>query len=218
MRSDCNPPSDSSKPRILGLVMAAGFSRRFGGDDKRSASLAGGGNLLRRTLTQVRPAFTSASGDCLLAAVVRPEDCPSSLGIPEECIIVRAPNAARGLGASIADAMHAVGEMRLSLSINSVSILLGDMPAIRPETLSTLMTFSCADNIVRPRHHNRPGHPVIFGRKFWPALRALGGEDGAREVIAANTSALEMIEVKDPGVLQDIDTREALDLFPATQD
>ncbi|WOX04770.1 nucleotidyltransferase family protein [Microbulbifer pacificus] len=216
--------------RTLGLVMAAGFSRRFGGVDKRTLRLADGVGLLEHTLAQLRPVFTDTSGASLLAVVIRPDDCPTALGIPDDCHIVRAPNARCGLGASISDGMTAVREMSFIRDIDSVAILLGDMPALQPAILTKLLKLSANDAIVRPRFNMQCGHPVVFGRKFWPALYGLTGDEGARQVIAANVSALTVVDVDDPGTLLDIDTRGAFDrhwqgnagmtsnLFPAAQD
>lgn len=191
--------------------MAAGFSRRFGKEDKRTAPLAAGGALLECTLARLLPAFTATSGECLLAVVIRPDESPSSLGIPSQCPIMRAPNAGQGLGASIADAMLGICEIPLIASVDSVAILLGDMPAIRAQTLSGLIQSSRVDNIVRPRYNGQSGHPVIFGRQFWPQLCSLSGEQGARQVVGSNASAVLTIEVDDPGILMDVDNRAALD-------
>ena len=204
-------PPGNHDHRTLGLVMAAGFSRRFGGEDKRTAPLAAGGTLLESTLVQLLPAFTAASGECLLAVVIRPEDSPSALGIPVQCPILRAPNAGRGLGASIADAMVRIREIPLMESVDSIAILLGDMPAIRAQTLSDLIHISRVDTIVRPEYNGQPGHPVIFGRQFWPQLCSVTGEQGARQVVGSNISAVLTVAVEDPGILLDVDNKVALD-------
>jgi len=215
--SDCDLPPGNHDHRTLGLVMAAGFSRRFGGEDKRTAPLATGGTLLARTLARLLPAFTPASGECLLAVVIRPGDCPSALGIPVQCPILRAPNAGHGLGASIADAMRGIREMPLIDTVDSIAILLGDMPAIRAQTLSDLIHFSRVDTIVRPYYRGQPGHPVIFGRKFWPQLRTVTGEQGARQVVNAHASGVLAVAVDDPGILLDVDNKAALDCLPVCE-
>lgn len=230
MRSDFGSLRDERNGRVLGLVMAAGFSRRFGREDKRVQRLANGVSLLGSTLSRVQPAFTDTSGKSLLAVALRPEDCPTALGISEACLILRAPNARRGLGASIADAITAVQGLPATDAIDSVAILLGDMPAVQRATLTALISASRPDTIVRPRFRGKCGHPVIFGRKFWPALSGLSGDEGARQVIAAHVSALVVIDVDDPGTLLDIDTtleferhtqvdsEMASNLLPAAQD
>ncbi|MEC9481954.1 MAG: NTP transferase domain-containing protein, partial [Halomonas sp.] len=87
---------------------------------------------------------------------------------------------------------------------------LGDMPWIQPATCRALSAHASPAHIVRPRHAGRTGHPVLFGRDFWPMLAQLRGDRGASDVVRDNASACRVIEVGDPGTLHDVDTPEAL--------
>ncbi|MDI5933163.1 NTP transferase domain-containing protein [Halomonas kalidii] len=86
------------------------------------------------------------------------------------------------------------------------AILLGDMPDIWLETLHALQRQATRSDIIRPRYADRPGHPVLFGRDFWPELETLDGDDGAREVIRRHRDRYREHAVEDPGVCRDIDT------------
>jgi molybdenum cofactor cytidylyltransferase len=81
-----------------------------------------------------------------------------------------------------------------------------DLPLVRADTIAALLTaFSSAPQpMVRATHRGRHGHPVIFGRAVFDALRRADPEIGARAVVRAH-SVLD-VEVDDPGVLQDVDT------------
>jgi xanthine/CO dehydrogenase XdhC/CoxF family maturation factor len=54
------------------------------------------------------------------------------------------------------------------------------------------------------------GHPVLFGRQFWPQLQPLNGDAGAKTVLSAQPQACMAVAVDDPGVLWDVDTPIAL--------
>ncbi|NQY90171.1 MAG: nucleotidyltransferase family protein [Deltaproteobacteria bacterium] len=43
-----------------------------------------------------------------------------------------------------------------------------------------------------------PGHPVLLGRSLWPSVAALSGEQGARELFAADPSLLLELELEGP--------------------
>jgi molybdenum cofactor cytidylyltransferase len=58
--------------------------------------------------------------------------------------------------------------------------------------------------IVRAVHGGRHGHPVIFKRRVFDALRAADPSVGAKEVV--RSAGIEDVEVDDPGVLTDVDT------------
>jgi molybdenum cofactor cytidylyltransferase len=61
---------------------------------------------------------------------------------------------------------------------------------------------------VQPSYQGKRGHPVLFGRDFWPQLAALSGDAGARTVLQLNAEAVQIVELDDPGVLQDVDTQQ----------
>ncbi|WP_245184427.1 nucleotidyltransferase family protein [Halomonas salinarum] len=213
-----NPASTS-----IALIMAAGASRRFGVDDKRLATLPDGRRLLAATVALVATAFPA------LRVVLREDDDPLALGLSSDTPVIRAAHASAGLAASISDAFHALQADDDLIDVQAAAILLGDMPALRPETLEALQRRITSQCIVRPVQAGRPGHPVLFGRAFWPELAALGGEkggegngqegfeeereeqgenrkdEGARSVIRANREHAIELAVDDPGIHLDID-------------
>jgi molybdenum cofactor cytidylyltransferase len=63
--------------------------------------------------------------------------------------------------------------------------------------------------ILRATHEGRHGHPVVFRRAVFAALRAADPAAGAKPVVRA--LAVEDVEVDDPGVLRDVDTPQDYD-------
>nr|WP_163504030.1 nucleotidyltransferase family protein [Halomonas socia] len=194
-------------PPCVAIIMAAGYSRRFGAQDKRCAQLTGEQTLLTATLARAQQAFA------LLRVVLREDDDPHALGLPATTPIIRAPRAERGLGASIGDAMAAVSRDPSLANVAAAVILLGDMPAISPATLRRLQGHADASTILRPCHAGQPGHPVIFGRSFWPELERLDGDAGGQAIIRRHRDRYREIAVEDGGVCRDIDTPGALGSF-----
>ncbi|SDK97395.1 molybdenum cofactor cytidylyltransferase [Franzmannia pantelleriensis] len=194
------PPSTP----CVAIIMAAGYSRRFGAQDKRRAQLTGEHTLLAATLGNAQRAFP------LLRVVLREDDDPQRLGLPATTPIIRAPRAERGLGASIGDAVAALNGDRELDGVVAAAVLLGDMPVISPATLRQLQGQADAATILRPSHAGRPGHPVLFGREVWPELAALDGDQGAREVIRRHRHRYREIAVSDAGVCRDIDSPDEL--------
>lgn len=179
-------------------MLAAGYSRRFGAD-KRRATLADGRSLLAASL-----ALPCAVLDEVWL-VLRPDEMPAGLDLPTGVRIVQDPATAQGMGHSLA-----AGARRLlaESQAQAVAIFLADMPSIRRASLDTLLARADAERILLPSHGGRRGHPVLFGRRFWPQLAALSGDTGARPVVQHNPEAVRIIELDDPGLLQDVDTAE----------
>ncbi|WP_318153431.1 nucleotidyltransferase family protein [Halomonas sp. ML-15] len=184
----------------MAILMAAGYSRRFGAQDKRRAQLTDEQTLLAATLARAQQAFP------LMRVVLREDDDPQALGLAMTTPIIRAPRAARGLGASIGDAIATVSRDPDLAEVAAAAVLLGDMPAISLATLRRLQGLADASTILRPRHAGRPGHPVLFGRELWRELALLDGDQGAREIIRQHPARYREIAVADGGIHCDIDT------------
>jgi len=185
------------------LVIAAGFSRRFG-SDKRMFKLNTGEPLLVASLRPYRTVFPN------VAVVVRSSDSELTHLISRTLgravpIIVPTDQADQGMAASIADGIRALA------SWDYVFLGLGDMPYVRTATLELLrdrMNEARSDalaRIVMPTFSGESGHPVGFSREFFGELIALTGDRGARTVVAAHPDSVDRIDVDDPGVVADID-------------
>ena len=185
------------------LIIAAGFSRRFG-SDKRLFKLKHGEPLLLACLKPYRAVFTN------VAVVMRSSDSELTQLIGTRLgrhapIIIPTDHAHLGMGASIADGARALADW------DYFFLGLGDMPYVLPATLELLkarMDAARADRqpcIVVPMFAGTAGHPVGFSRDFFAELIALTGDRGARLVIDAHPSTVQRIDVDDPGVVTDID-------------
>jgi len=89
-------------------------------------------------------------------------------------------------------------------------VLLGDMPWVAADSLWQLCQQAAGERIIYPLYDGQRGHPVLFGRAFWPVLQTLTGDEGARALLQANPAACQGIVVDDPGVLRDVDRPETL--------
>ena len=179
---------------VVGILLAAGSAQRFGAH-KLTQSLADG--------TPIGVAAASA----LIAAVpnsiavVRPDDYPlikafSSLGLK----IVENSLADEGMGTSLAAGVNA------SAGADGWLIALADMPWVHARTISMLAdTLQNGASMVAPVHAGRRGHPVGFSRHWGERLQALSGDEGARNLLAAQADKLVLQDTQDAGVLEDID-------------
>lgn len=179
------------------ILLAAGASRRFGAP--ASKLLAGSPPLILHTLAALRAGLGSAVP---ILAVVRPEATALRALLEDQGIDVTVcPEAASGMGASLAHAATQVGEAQ------PVLVALGDMPAIAPATLAAVQAALLdGASLVQPQYLGQRGHPVGFHPRWLPALRALQGDTGARLLLRDHTDELLALSVDDPGILLDIDT------------
>jgi len=186
-------------PRVVALLLAAGRGRRFG-SDKRLAHLPDGRGLLAASAERALQVFAEVH------VLLRNEDDVQALGLPAACRIIRCPDADQGMGHSLAAGVRALA----GCEADAIAVLLGDMPWVATESFWQLCQQAAVGRIVYPLYDGQRGHPVLFGRVFWPALQSLTGDEGARALLQANPAACQGIVVDDPGVLRDVDRPEAL--------
>jgi molybdenum cofactor cytidylyltransferase len=101
-----------------------------------------------------------------------------------------------------------------AVSASSVGVLFTpmDFPAVRPETICRLAdAFARRDSaieLVIPKFQGRRGHPVLAAAALIAEFLALPETAAARDVVRRHDSAIEYVNVDDPGVVIDVDTPE----------
>jgi molybdenum cofactor cytidylyltransferase len=185
---------------MVGILLAAGFSRRFGVADK-----------LLQLLPDGRP-LAVASAENLIKAI------PNSVAVlrPENKMLA---NLVLSIGLKVVFCSQNDQEMADSLvkairfSTNlwpnngGYVIALADMPYIRPDTIKAVSTkLSNGASIAIPCYQGQRGHPVAFSSRFRSDLESLQGDEGARSIIKRYSNEVELLHCDDPGILRDIDT------------
>ncbi|WP_322629128.1 nucleotidyltransferase family protein [Halothiobacillus sp.] len=195
----CEPPDIEPGIEPVGILLAAGFSRRFGVQDKRHLPwnnchcLAEASALpLIETLAHV-------------VVVVRPEDEALAERLAHlGCEPLICPHAEQGMGASLAWGVRYLSDHRHGWVVG-----LADMPAIAAASVAAVrqaLIDGCP--AARPAHAGQPGHPVGFSVRARAALLALKGDMGARALFTQLGGRL--LPTDDAGFLLDIDEPAAL--------
>lgn len=189
---------------MIGILLAAGYSRRFGTGDKLLQILADG-----------RPIAVTAAENMIKAipltiAVVRPNNKAlagllESAGLKIVFCDTEQTEMAESLSAAIRYAA------RFSESSAGFVIALADMPYIKPDTIKAIAdALDAGAAIVAPVYQGKRGHPVGFSAKFRHELEQLRGDEGARAILKRYAAQIKLLECDDRGVITDIDTLQDL--------
>jgi molybdenum cofactor cytidylyltransferase len=83
-----------------------------------------------------------------------------------------------------------------------------DVPMVMVSTVTRVVTAweRTRAPIVRPAIGDRHGHPVIFDRALFDALRGASFDAGAKSVVRSHEHDLLNVPVDDEGCLVDLDT------------
>lgn len=181
------------------IVLAAGASSRMG----RPKPLldADGRTFIRRILETLRDG-----------------------GVRETVVVIRAGHdqvveevQAAGFGRTVLNPRPDEGQLSSLIAgldavdrpgVEAVLVTLVDVPLIGAGAVRLLLARAAVATapVIRAIHDGRHGHPVIFKRELFDALRKADPATGAKPIVRA--VQVEDVETGDPGVVEDVDTPE----------
>ena len=193
----------AERPVVAALLLAAGASSRMGGADKLMEEV-GGEPILRRA---ARALIASEVSEVI--AVLRPGDDARRRALEGLALrLVENAQAAEGMAASIRAGLAATRP-----DADAALLALADMPEVEAAHVNAVIAgFDPARGRAIARAadaQGRPGHPVLFGRRFFESLSRLTGDDGARDVLRANAEFVALVPTPGRGARLDLDTPEA---------
>lgn len=183
---------------LAAIVLAAGSATRFGADKLsapfrgeplvRHAIRAAHAAPVARVIVVCPPDF--AAGDWLA-------DWP---GAPE---VIPVPLRSVALSDSLRAGIAAAGP------VDGAFVFLGDMPLVPPGVAPRLAPLLTDRFAVIPRHGGAWGHPVLLSARAFPAVAALGGDEGAGRLLRQRDD-LAFLDVDSDAILLDVDRPEDL--------
>ena len=191
---------------MIGILLAAGFSRRFGISDKLLQALPDGNPIALASAKSLIEAIPFS------IAVVRPENKALALLLQDAGLKVFFCSEQQ---TEMADSLSAAIKFSASFSESSDGfvIALADMPYIDSKTTAAIASkLSEGASIVVPTYQGKRGHPVGFSAKFRAELESLHGDEGARSILKRYPEEIVFLECDGSGILADIDTPADLKL------
>lgn len=191
----------SGMPDLGAVILAAGKGERLGGVAK-ALLVSGDRTFLSRIVETARTAGLADAvcvvgppyGEAVAAAA-------RALGLR----VVENPDPARGMASSLALGFAAIAAGPAA----AAWLWPVDHAAVAPATLATLVGALGAHAAARPVHGGRGGHPPLVARTLWAELAGCADRPGGARAVLAGADVRD-VEVPDPGVVRDVDTRADL--------
>ena len=185
---------------MIGILLAAGFSRRFGVADKLLQPLPDGRLIAMAAAENLIQAIPTC------VAVVRAENKVLAQLLADKGFeLVFCDDNKPEMADSLASAIRF--SAGFAQAADGFVIALADMPYIKAETiLAVAAQLNAGASIVIPTYLGQRGHPVGFSAKFRHELESLQGDEGARSIIKRHANEVTLLACDDAGILADIDT------------
>jgi len=190
--------------RVHALLLAAGLSRRT--PEHKLLLKIGDRTVLEKALANLLSSQVDGVTVVVGHRASEIRKIVSGYGVK----VVENPDYEQGMGTSVAAGVRTlIGHHHP----DGIMIALGDMPGVMPVTIDILLAEFKQQRplITIPVYLGRKGHPVIFDYGLAEELAELGGDVGARSVIARHEQGVRTVSVIDAGILWDVDTPDDLD-------
>ena len=188
--------------KIMGLLLAAGQSRRMGNNNKLLLPVRGVPMIVHAANA------LAGSGITEIVAVTghEPERIHAALA-GRGVSFTHNPDYADGLSSSLAAGLEAIPD-----DTAAVLVMLGDMPDITAAHVGKIIAAFDPDEgreICVPTFKGKRGNPVLWGERFIPEMRALAGDVGARHLIGEYAELVHEVEMDDDAIFVDVDDQAA---------
>jgi len=182
------------------ILMASGFSARFGGRNKLLVPFRGKA-LVRYTL-ELAAAIGFSGGIYFVTAL--DEVAALAENLPGITVIKNtAPE--KDQRESVRLGVEAAGPDAAYYLFFPC-----DMPFLDADTVQRILDKREKGRIVEPRCRGRPGNPCLFSACFREELLSLGEGEAPRHIKARHPEALKVADVDNPWILLDIDDEETM--------
>lgn len=194
------PRSDRTVARAAAVILAAGEARRYGSPKLLAA--IDGRPMLQHVLDA---ANASRCQDVILVVGHGADDVLAGVRLGRALVVMNcayAEGQSTSLRAGLRDARAS----------DAVVVLLGDQPRVTPELIDALLDRQAKTRAaaVMCSWNERRSPPTLLHRDLWPALEALTGDIGARDVLRGRDDVAILDVTADLGSLEDVDRPEDL--------
>ena len=191
---------------IAAIILAAGKSSRFRGDDPnaktKAVALLDGAPMVRHV---AQAAIDAGLKPLVLVTGFNAAEVSAAAQVLPDLQLVHNPDYETGLASSLR-----AGIAALPAGVAGAIVLLADMPRVSSETISLLVETSNANPdaaAVVPVHAGQWGNPILLGAKLFADVALLQGDSGARKLLG-NRADVALMECGDEAVGIDVDTRD----------
>ena len=186
---------------ISAILLAAGLSKRMGGENKLTKEIEGI-PLIKRSVKNI---IASAVDELIIILGYQKEIIEKLIDKNEKIKFIFNKNFESGIASSIKTGLN-----HLSENTKAFFICLGDMPMVNQNTYNKLIECKNNKEIIVPTYKGKQGNPVLFSKSMKKKLiMTIQGDFGAKKILELNKNKLLNLETNDKNVIKNYNTKDS---------
>ena len=185
---------------VAAILMASGFSERFGGQNKLLVDFKG--KPMARYTLELAAGMRFSGGIFFIASSREVAALAQDFDVVR---VIKNTAPEKGLRESVRLGVEAAGT-----EPDYYLFFPCDQPFLDAATVRRVLDARAPGCIVEPRYGGRPGNPCLFSAAFREELLSLNEGETPRFLKTRHPQALRGVEIINPLALEDIDTEEDL--------
>lgn len=190
------------KKKVTCIILAGGTSSRFG--EPKQLARVGAVSMLQRAID----AANSSSSDYVVLVLGWASELIAAEIDPGRANLAFNKEYSEGLSRSIKTGIANTPE-----DSAGALFMVADQPLVSSEILDLLIErFNSNEGkgIAALAYRNDPRNPIVIDRRYFAEIEKLEGDRGAKELVLRHMNDVQLINVENPKIFLDVDTKDNL--------
>ena len=184
---------------ISAILLAAGQSKRMGGENKLTKEIQGT-PVIKHSVKNI---LASSIDELIVVLGYQKEVIKKIIDKNEKVKFVFNKNFESGMASSIKTGLN-----HLSEKTEAFFICLGDMPMVNYDIYNQLIKSKNNKEIIVPTHKGQQGNPVLFNKSMKEKIIGITGDVGAKKILELNKDKILNLEINDQSITKGFDTQD----------
>ena len=184
---------------ISAILLAAGQSKRMGGENKLTKKIQGA-PLIKHSVKNI---LASSIDELIIVLGYQKEIIEKLIDKNKKIKFVFNKDFENGMASSIKTGLN-----NLSDKTKAFFICLGDMPMVNHEIYNQLIKSKDNKEIIVPTYKGQQGNPVLFSKSMQDKINTIQGDIGANKILELNKNRIFNLTINNSCVIKDFDTQD----------
>jgi len=184
---------------ISAILLAAGQSKRMGGENKLTKKIQGI-PLIKHSVKNI---LASSVDELIIVLGYQKGIIEKLIGKNKKIKFFFNKDFENGMASSIKTGLDSLSE-----KTEAFFICLGDMPMVNYDIYNRLIKSKNTKKIIVPTYKGQQGNPVLFAKSMKEKIINITGDVGAKKILELNKDKILNLEINDQSIIKGFNTQD----------